>query len=111
MKTNWITFSLLAVLSACASHSTMRGGVAMKVSDREAHVCLGEGEVKPGDKVVAFYNDCSSRNVGAKGAATPCEKKQLGYGKIVRNLNEHYSVVEFDPGVEFTEGTFVERKK
>lgn len=106
---------VLLFVTACASHSTMRGGVAMKVNEREAHVCLGDGEVKEGDTVEAFYNDCQDRNVGgSKNAGAyglPCVKKKLGSGTIIRILNEHYSVVKFDEGVKFTEGTFVEKKK
>ena len=106
---------LAAFVTGCATHATMRGGVAMKVSDSEAHVCLGNGEVKEGDKVTAFYNDCqnrsggSGRNSGAYGA--PCVKTKLGEGKITKILNEHYSVVQFEEGVKFTEGTFVEKQK
>jgi hypothetical protein len=34
---------------------------------------------------------------------------KLGEGRVVRTLNEHYSVVEVDPGVEFEEGATVEK--
>ncbi len=107
-----ITLSLLA--TGCASHSTMRGSVAMKISDSEAHVCLGEGEVKAGDKVTAFYNDCQNREAGGSDKAgaygIPCVKTKLGSGIVTKVLNSHYSVVEFDKGVKFTEGTFVEKR-
>ncbi|MBY0517513.1 MAG: hypothetical protein K2P81_11420 [Bacteriovoracaceae bacterium] len=114
MKKCLIAIVLASLVTGCATHSTMRGGVAMKVSDSEAHVCLGNGEVKEGDKVTAFYNDCQNitagggRNSGAYGA--PCVKTKLGEGKITKVLNDHYSVVEFDEGVKFTEGTFVEKQ-
>ncbi len=102
-------------VTGCASHGTMRGGVAMKVSEREAHVCLGDGEVKEGDKVTAFFNDCQARDAGGSknGGAygTPCVKTKLGTGTITKILNSHYSVVEFDEGVKVTEGTFVEKQK
>lgn len=111
MKNVFLVFCGLVLIS-CASHSTMRGGVAMKVSEREAHVCLGDGEVKQGDKVVAFYNDCQDRNGAGKNSGAngiPCVKKKLGTGTVTKLLNEHYSVVEFEDGVKFTEGTFVEK--
>lgn len=115
MKKFFPLLAMIFLVTACASHSTMRGGVAMKVSEREAHVCLGDGEVKEGDKVEAFYNDCQDRIVdGTKNVVpygVPCVKKKLGEGVVTKILNEHYSVVEFDEGVKFTEGTFVERKK
>ena len=114
MKKCFIVMILASLVTGCATHSTMRGGVELKVSDSEAHVCLGTGEVKEGDKVIAFYNDCQNKtggglNSGAYG--TPCVKTKLGEGKITKVLNDHYSVVEFDEGVKFTEGTFVEKKK
>lgn len=43
-------------LSSCAHHQMMRGSVAMKTTDREAHVCLGDDEVKVGDHVTAYRN-------------------------------------------------------
>jgi hypothetical protein len=38
-------------LSSYAYHQFMRGSVAMKATGREAHVCLGDDEVKVGDHV------------------------------------------------------------
>ncbi len=73
----------------------------MKVSDTEAHVCLGDGEVKPGDKVTLFRNDC----LGKGG----CKKVPAGEGVVSRLLNEHYSVVEVTKG-SFQEGTIVEKQ-
>lgn len=117
MKFSIIPLSVLLIIlsTGCASHSTMRGGVAMKINEREAHVCLGAGEVKEGDTVLAYYNDCqdqlalSSKSAGAYGV--PCVKKKLGSGTIIKVLNEHYSVVQFQDGLNFTEGTFVEKQK
>lgn len=107
-----VLVSFLAV--ACSSHSTMRGSVAMKVSEREAHVCLGKGEVKEGDEVTAYYNDCQDIVAGGRDGGSygvPCVKKKLGYGKVVKTLNEHYSVVEFEEGLRIQEGTFVEKQR
>ena len=50
----------LGFLSACA-HTTMRGSVAMKINDREAHVCMNHNEVKVGDKVTLYRNLCSPK--------------------------------------------------
>lgn len=59
---------LIAVFSlvGCA-HGLMRGSVAMKTSDTEAHVCLGDKEVKVGDRVNAFTNYCPSKGGGRAG--------------------------------------------
>lgn len=96
----------LVMLAGCA-HSMMRGSVAMKLSDTEAHVCMGDGEVKPGDKVLLFTNKCINRVGGAGGS---CTKKQVGEGEIERVLNEHYSVMRVPAGTDFGEGTIVEKK-
>jgi hypothetical protein len=107
-----ITLTLVA-LSSCAHHSLMRGSVAMKENDREAHVCLGENEVKVGDRVAAFRNECKSRGgqVAEKGSrGVSCKLEKIGEGKVVSILNDHYSTVEFDQGVPFEEGTVVQKE-
>lgn len=113
MKLIFLLLVLTTLVVSCA-HKAMRGGVAMKVSDTEAHVCLGEGEVKEGDRVNAFYNDCqnlvSGGKDGAGGNGVLCVKTRLGTGIVTKILNDHYSVVKFEDGVKFTEGTFVEKQ-
>lgn len=94
-------------LAGCATHSLMRGSVAMKVSDTEAHVCLGDKEVKVGDKVNIYKSECT-QSAGSKG--TNCVKVKAGEGSVTQLLNEHYSVIKFDKGVEFKEGTIVEKE-
>lgn len=107
MNKNQISF-LMAMLSfAGCAHSTMRGSVAMKDGD-EAHVCLGDKEVKAGDRVALFQNQCT-RGGGKVGAADPCHKVKVGGGEVIRTLNEHYSIVKVDSGVPFQEGTVVEK--
>jgi len=96
----------------CASHSMMRGSVAMKASDREAHVCLGDDEVKVGDHVSAYRNECKSSDaLTDRGTGkVRCKLEKLGGGKVVSILNSHYSTVEFDQGVNFNEGTVVQKE-
>ncbi len=109
MKIKYVlTLLVITALSGCA-HSTMRGSVAMKASNEEAHVCMGDNEVKAGDKVTLFRNQCSQSG-GKVGAADPCHKVKVGEGTVERTLNEHYSVVKVNPGVQFEEGTIVEKQ-
>ncbi|MBC7712930.1 MAG: hypothetical protein H7177_06310 [Rhizobacter sp.] len=109
-------FLLITNLVSCASHSTMRGSVAMKISDTEAHVCLGNTEVKVGDIINAYKNVCSnlSSNVINKNSRAselaPCKKVKIGSGKITSLINDHYSVVKFDNVVDFNEGTIIEKQ-
>ena len=113
MKTSTLILASLTILglSGCA-HGIMRGSVAMKTSDNEAHVCLGKGEVKAGDRVALFRNVCAGKGGGIRGGGGggSCEKRELGKGTVQEVLNEHYSVVKFDPGIQFEEGTFVEKQ-
>lgn len=111
---NFIFTAVFAAgLTGCAHHQMMRGSVAMKANEREAHVCLGEDEVKVGDSVTAFRNACTLNSVdraerGTKGVT--CKLEKIGRGKVVSLLNNHYSTVEFDRGVPFEEGTVVQKE-
>jgi len=87
----------------------MRGTVAMKVSDREAHVCMNKDDVKVGDRLTAYFSDCQNKNYNDV-YGSPCVKTELGGATVKKILNDHYSLVEFDNDVKFSEGTFVEKK-
>jgi hypothetical protein len=95
-----------AALTGCA-HGVMRGSVAMKAANNEAHVCLGDGEVKVGDRVKFFKSECNAEG-GLAGFS--CKKIERGGGTVLQTLNEHYSIVKVDEGVAFEEGTIVEKQ-
>jgi hypothetical protein len=109
---SFFTFLIIANLVGCASHSTMRGSVAMKISDTEAHVCLGDKEVKVGDKINAFKNICTNdaSRVSRTGNTTLCRKEKIGTGVVTSLINDHYSVVKFDSKLDFNEGTVIEKQ-
>lgn len=111
LKAKAVLLTFAISFSGCA-HSLMRGTVAMKTSNDEGHVCLGKGEVKTGDRVTIFKNVCTGK--GAKeqfsGTTGSCEMEQKGMGTVKSIINDHYSVVKFDPGVSFEEGTMVEKR-
>lgn len=100
-----VSVAISALLFAGCAHGIMRGSVAMKSSENEAHVCLGNKEAKIGNRVAAFRNDCTTKGGGK---ASTCKRVNLGEGTVTELLNEHYSVVRFDSGVAFDEGTYVE---
>jgi hypothetical protein len=116
MKIQCIVMALAATALTGCAHSTMRGSVAMKASDDEAHVCMGDKEVKAGDKVALFKNVCTGGKGGGGrsgdrgGDFGGCKKVKLGEGSIERVLNDHYSVVKVNPGVQFEEGSIVEKE-
>lgn len=103
----------LLVSTGCGAHNMMRGSVVMKVSETDAHVCLGQGEVKKGDSIRLYRNICKEK-VGAGTAATggvplpSCRKEAAGEGQVAETLNTHYSLVRFAPGIQFQEGDTVE---
>ena len=107
---------MIVGLSGCA-HSVMRGSVAMQTSESEAQVCLGKGDVSVGDRVTLFQNVCTNKGTGNRGSGigsigaigSTCEKREVGKGSVQEILNQHYSVVKFDPGVKFEEGSVVEK--
>jgi hypothetical protein len=110
MKLNHaLILTILLLFSSCAHR--MVGTVAMKVNEREAHVCLNKDEVKVGERLIAYYNKCENENNDFPDRlGTPCVKTKLGGATVKKILNNHYSLVEFDEGVKFSEGTFVETK-
>lgn len=100
------------IITGCAHHSLMRGTVAMKISDTEAHVCINNFEVKEGERVTLFRNVCPTKGerlVLAQTTGIVCKKVQVGMGTVTKILNEHYSIVKFDTGVTFDEGSFIEK--
>ncbi len=109
---SFILLGLAAGISGCA-HDTMRGNVAMKITDQEGHVCLGNNEVKPGDRVTLYNNEClpSSNKQYSSVYEPPCKKVRIGEGRITQVLNDHYSVVTADPGITLKEGTIVEKMR
>lgn len=109
----------LMLVSSCAH--TMRGTVAMKVNDEQAHIGLGSKEVHEGDRVAVFHNVCGPRSTfptspapgntrySASGKSV-CEKQKIGEAKVERVLNNDYSIVKVNPGVKFEEGDVVEKE-
>jgi hypothetical protein len=85
--------------------------VNLNHSAKEADVCLGKDEVKPGDKVALFKNECKSRTGSNKegGESSSCTKLKLGEGRVSQVLDEHYSTIQVDFGVSIAEGTIVEK--
>lgn len=101
---NWTVSALamiaLSSLGGCVSaHS--RGVVAMKITDTEAHVCVGKESVHTGSLLDVYRNDCGK-------VKRSCEFKKVGRGTVTDVLNEHYSVAEFPAAVAVREGDLIE---
>ena len=101
----------VALVGGCAAHASMRGSVVMKVSETEAHVCMGKGEVKQGALVHLYHNVCKTPPTSAVPAIVDsCRREAGGDGSVEKVLNDHYSVVRFQSGTLFQEGDTVETK-
>jgi hypothetical protein len=98
----------LAILVGCSARAS-QGVVAMKVTDKTAHVSLGNEAVSVGDKVAVFRNECSG--VLSYKQRTPiCNKRYIGEGTVTENLGEHYSVITVDSSVTILDGDVVEAR-
>lgn len=116
MRLRLLELIAVTVFVSSCSPVAHRGSVAMKISENEAHVCLGQNEVTEGDRVVILRNVCkpdSSLGSSKPGRRIPgkCELVRVGGGVIKDTLNEHYSVATIDAGVEYREGDIVEKLK
>ncbi len=111
MKKLSFVFALIAVSMNGCTHSLMRGSVAMKVSDQEGYVCLGDNDLKVGDKVAIFRQDCTTPHTGRPVSVyTPyCKKIKLGSGEVTSLINEHYSVVRAPTNIVLQEGMIIEK--
>lgn len=101
----YLLVSFTVFLASCASSSIHRGVVAMKVSDSIAHVGLQQNEATVGDHVELYTNKCSR----IKGEEQICKKISKGHGRIMSIINPDYVSVQFDQGVTFQEGDFIEK--
>ena len=73
----------------------------MKISDTEAHVCVGKDEVGPGSIIEVLRNVCRREK------PYTCELKSVGTGRVTEPLNDHYSVATFPAGLSFQEGDLI----
>jgi hypothetical protein len=110
LRQQFMMTGVLLAVTGCAV-TPHRGSVAMKLNAREAHACIGKGEVVAGDRVVLYRNECTGAvlSQAKPPAGGSCRRVKLGEGRVVRPLNEHYSVIEVDPGIDFDEGAIVEK--
>ena len=109
----WLAASFF--MSACSTlsgHDHARGTVVLSDDGKEAHVCLGNKEVKIGDKVEVFEAICKKEHVAVIRSPryrTKCEKVARGQAEVVDVSDEHYSRVHAFGDLLLKEGQIVER--
>lgn len=109
LKSIALAFGVLA-LAGCAT-GIKRGHVVMKTADEVAHVATGENEMKVGDHVELYHNECTRLGGGEKGGGGPrnCKKVSTGHGEVTDVLSPDYAEVKFPAGTKFTEGDTIEK--
>ncbi len=107
-----VPISSAFILVAGCAHQIMRGSVVMKIDDGTAHVCLGKGEVDIGDRLVVYDNRCGLQAGASRTTPYPfdCRMVRVGEARVVQTLNDHYSVIQLEPGLEANEGQIVEKE-
>lgn len=118
MKFLSLTLLTLTALSlgACATmqgthDGVHRGSVVMKMPNGEAHVCLGDKQVKIGDSIDLIRHDCKTKVARGKDpdVSIVCSPRTLGIGTVTKVYDSHYSVVKFPEDIDFKEGDNVEK--
>ena len=101
MKRKHIWLAVAAVVASGCTPAHSRGVVAMKVSDREVHVCVGRDEVWVGAQVDAFRNACQRTK------PYTCKLERVDRGTVSEVLNEHYAVAAFPRESRVQEGDVI----
>ncbi|MBK24526.1 MAG: hypothetical protein CME70_11080 [Halobacteriovorax sp.] len=103
----------LGWLVSCSSnpHKFMRGNVVMKMSEKDAHICLGNNEVDVGNSIIFYNNDCNQYDNSIEGLGGLCKLIEIGKGRVESIINSHYSLVKTDGSFQFKEGDLVRVKK
>lgn len=116
IKTMCTLLSASVFVSACATtsgeHSHIRGSVVTLDSPQEAHVCLGQTEIKPGDKLAVYESVCKSEmDLGERKPIkkTTCDKVPRGQAEVTESLGEHFAKVRSLGDLKFKEGFIVEK--
>ncbi len=112
MKHTALLLVALSVLAFTGCTQTMpQGTVAMKIDATTAHVCIRAQEVKVGDTIGLYRNECKKTMLSSKGSnVNSCDLIKVGQGRISSILNSHYSEAQFPANVEFKEGDVVEKE-
>lgn len=78
--------------------------ITVKINHALVEVNLGDRDVSVGDRVAVYKKTCP----GGRGQI--CTKERVGAGTVARVLDDQYSEVNLDPGVQVREGYTIERE-
>ncbi|MNK12060.1 hypothetical protein D3C87_301160 [compost metagenome] len=100
-----LTFIVMVFASVgafCATKSSVRGNVTMKISQTVAQINLGESDLKVGQRL-AVFRACQG------GRFSVCNGDRVGSAQVTKIFNKKYSEVTMDKDVYFEEGYRVEK--
>jgi len=107
-----LSFASLGIaLSMGCAHSHTRGTVVLSDAGKEAHVCIGEKEVKPGDILNVYESVCKrvpSSSPRGPQYKTACQRVSRGHAEV-ESSDEHYSRVKALRNLNLKEGQIVEK--
>lgn len=107
MYTRILLFALVVgILQSCANrHTFMRGSVALKIDKSSGIACLESNEVRVGDKLYLYNNDCSLSAGDKRGQR--CKMVKAGQVEVTKLLNDHYSEFRTISQLDFSEGSII----
>lgn len=97
---------LLTLGCATSPKNTCTASIAH--SPTEYDVCIGDKQVKPGDRITFFKEHCSG---GGRHSSRKCHKEKVGDASVLKTLDEHLSTVKLDSEFEITEQMTIEKKQ
>ena len=104
-------FLISIFLFSCASkHGSMRGTVALKISDENGVVCNEPDQIKVGDRYSIYNNECTKEKMDDEWARTTkvfCKLKKTGEVEITKLLNDHYAEFKTLSSIKFNEGSII----
>lgn len=90
-RARWLGVGACVWGAVGCSGTAHQGLVVMRVSETEAHVGLGSGEVKPGDRLTLLRYLCTGPKKDSN-----CEMRPVGRGVVLKVINDDYSIARFD---------------
>lgn len=102
-----VTLGLSVLGTACGGHALMRGTLVTATSPSEGQICMHDGEVAVGDTVRVVHHTCNI-NTAANAAERQCVASSDGTATVTALLNEHYAMVQADPGTTLHDGDTIE---
>lgn len=103
-----LSLVMMSLIIGC-THMHSRGTVVLSHSNNEVDICIGNTEVKVGDKLNFYQTSCVSTGTG-RNYKRNCTKLKIGEGEVISTLDEHFSTARLSSEFKVTESTIVEKQ-